>query len=512
MVMVREAVNPAAPDESGAASRVLVPGRNCWRIARASRAAVLPDACNYFPALDQALRKATRSILIVGWDFDGRIQLKPDCDDCPQLGDVLHALAEERPELEIRILVWSVAIVHAAGAPLPLLFGAPWQDHPRITLKLDQEHPFYGSHHQKLVAIDDQVAFVGGMDLTVQRWDSCDHTEADPIRMDPDGCAYRPLHDVHAVVEGDAARALAEVARDRWRRATGEELAPVQVAEERWPDDVTAEFSDVPVAVARTAPALGQEPAIGEIKALTLDMFAAARRSIYVEAQYFSAHSIRKVLAQSLAATDGPEIIVVTPKPMHGFLERLVMVKNRDRLVRQLRHADRHNRFRVLFPVVPGKQGKAAEVMVHSKVVIVDDELLRIGSANLNNRSMGLDTECDIVIIAENDATRRAIARVRHRLLGEHLDASPEAVEQTVADRGSLVHGIDTLNRNRRGLRPFPETKLNGPIGSVLGTWLLDPARPFQPMWWRRRHKRKEGPRRLPRRVRKRRAGGPTPR
>jgi phosphatidylserine/phosphatidylglycerophosphate/cardiolipin synthase-like enzyme len=145
--------------------------------------------------------------------------------------------------------------------------------------------------------------------------------------------------------------------------------------------------------------------------------------------------------------------------------------------------------------------------MVHSKLVIIDDEILRIGSANLNNRSMGLDTECDIVIEANNDATRRAIAHVRHRLLGEHLDVSPEAVAQAVIDRGSLVHAIDYLNRNRRGLRPFPETKLNGPIESVLCTWLFDPTRPLQPLWWRRRHKRKEGPRRLPRRVRKRRVG-----
>lgn len=488
--------------------RLLEPGHNCGTIAPATRVAVLADACHYFPRLDEALRKATRSIIIVGWDFDGRIKLRPDCDDdCPQLGDLLRSLVEQRPELEIRILVWSVAIIHAAGAPMPLLLGAPWQDHPRITLKLDQEHPFYASHHQKLVAIDDQVAFIGGMDLTVRRWDSCGHEDADPIRLDPDGCAYSPLHDVHSIVEGDAARALGDVARDRWRRATGEVLPPVRGSASLWPEDLEPDFTDVAVAVARTAPALGKEAKIGEIKTLTLDMLAAAQRSIYIEAQYFTARSLRKVLEKSLQATRGPEIIVVTPRPMHGMLERLVMSKNRDRLVRHLRRADRHNRLRVFYPVVPGKQGKACEVMVHSKLVIVDDEILRIGSANLNNRSMGLDTECDIVIEADNDETRRGIAHVRDRLLGEHLDVSPEAVAQAVTDHGSLVRAIDYLNRNRRGLRPFPETKLNGPIRSVLGTWIFDPPRPFQPMWWRRRHKRKEGPRRLPRRVRRRRVG-----
>jgi phosphatidylserine/phosphatidylglycerophosphate/cardiolipin synthase-like enzyme len=511
MTMVRETTQPREPSESDAPAagpRLLAPGRNCWRIAPSSRAAILPDACHYFPRLDEALRKAERSITIIGWDFDGRIKLKPDCgDDCPQLGDLLRSLVEDRPELEIRILVWSVAVIHAAGAPIPLLLGAPWQDHPRITLKLDQEHPFYGSHHQKLVIVDDQVAFIGGMDLTVQRWDSCGHADSDPIRLDPDGCAYSPLHDVHSIIEGEAARALGDVARDRWRRATGEILQPVAGAGSLWPEDLEPDFVDVDVGIARTAPAFGKEPAIGELEELTLDMLAAARHSVYIEAQYFSARSLRKVLTKSLLATHGPEIIVVTPRPMHGWLERMVMAQNRDRLLRHLRRADRHNRLRVFYPVVPAREGKACQVMVHSKLVIIDDEILRIGSANLNNRSMGLDTECDIVIEANNDATRRAIAHVRHRLLGEHLDVSPEAVAQAVIDRGSLVHAIDYLNRNRRGLRPFPETKLNGPIESVLCTWLFDPTRPLQPLWWRRRHKRKEGPRRLPRRVRKRRVG-----
>lgn len=490
-----------------AASRLLAPGRNCWRIAQASRAAVLADACHYFPRVEMALRQATRSILIVGWDFDGRIKLRQDADDCEQLGDLLRALVEARPELEVRILVWSVAVIHAAGAPMPLLLGAPWQNHPRITLKLDQEHPFYGSHHQKLVVVDEQVAFVGGMDLTVQRWDSCDHPDNDPVRVDPDGCAYSPLHDVHAIVEGDAARALADVARDRWRRATGETLPATPGEADLWPEDLEPEFIDVPVAVARTAPALGKEPAIEEIKALTVEMIAAASRTIYIEAQYFSARRVRDAIEKSLAAASGPDIVVVTPRPMHGLMERLVMTRNRDRMLRQLRRADRHNRLRVMYPVVPGRDGGVCQVMVHSKLVIIDDELLRIGSANLNNRSMGLDTECDIVIEATDEASRRAIARVRGRLLGEHLDVSPEAVAQAQADLGSLARAVDHLNRNRRGLRPFPETRLGGPVHAVIGTWLLDPSRPLQPLWWRRRHKRKEGPRRLPRRVRRRRAG-----
>ena len=68
-------------------------------------------------------------------------------------------LVDTHPDLEVRILVWSVAVVHTPSAPLALLVGEAWQDHPRITLRLDTTHPIYASHHQKIVVIDDAVAF-----------------------------------------------------------------------------------------------------------------------------------------------------------------------------------------------------------------------------------------------------------------------------------------------------------------------------------------------------------------
>src|SRR5215203_1756256 len=118
--------------------RILRPGQNCWRIQQADRAAILVDGGPYFAHLEDALRQAERSILIVGWDFDGSIRLRPDLpsETSPPLGQLLRSLVETRPQLEIHILVWSVAVVHAPGDPLPLLFGAEWQDHPRIRLRL----------------------------------------------------------------------------------------------------------------------------------------------------------------------------------------------------------------------------------------------------------------------------------------------------------------------------------------------------------------------------------------
>lgn len=457
---------------------VLEPGRNCFRIACSKRAAVLIDAAPYYARLEQALCRARRSILIIGWDFDGRIKLCPDHHDCRPLGEFLSSLVEARPELEIHILVWSGAVVHGPSDAKPLLVGAPWQDHPRITLKLDQHHPVYASHHQKLVVIDDVIAFAGGIDLTVQRWDTCGHKERESFRCGPDGAAYRPVHDVQMVIDGEAARVLADVARERWHVATGKRLNAANGTFDLWPLDLPPDFTDTPVAIARTVPAWGQTAAVTEIATLTEDLLSAARQWLYIESQYFTGSKVRRIIEKSLAAAHGPEVVVVVKRTSPGLLERFVMGANRDRLMRRMRQADRYNRLRFYYPVVGGKN-ESCEVLIHSKVLIVDDEILRIGSSNLNNRSMGLDTECDLVIEASNAEQRRAIARIRDQLLGEHLSVAPETVAQAVARHDSLIGGIEACNHGERGLREFPESDNAGPAKPIPGTSVLDPEKPL---------------------------------
>ena len=81
----------------------------------------------------------------------------------------------------------------------------------------------------------------------------------------------------------------------------------------------------------------------------------------------------------------------------------------RSKLVERLRAADVEGRFNVYYPEMPGL-AEGTCIDVHSKMMAVDDEWLRIGSANINNRSMGVDTECDLAIEAGG---RAEIAR-RH--------------------------------------------------------------------------------------------------
>ena len=437
---------------------------------------MLVDAAAYFRRLANALEAAERSILILGWDFDHRIRLEPP--NGPRLGDLLRSLAEARPELRIRILIWSLAPIHGPGSATALLFGARWHDHPRIEVKLDRTHLFYACHHQKIVCIDDTVGFVGGMDLTVGRWDNRLHAISNRRRIDPEGTYYPPMHDVQMVLVGEAARDVARVARERWLRATGEAIALPQSSVAPLSADGPGDFAEIPIAIARGASVATGDAPSQEVAALTLDCIAAARRWLYIETQYLTSQLVGEALARSLSAPTGPEILIVLTRRSAGFMEHLVMSENRDRLQRMLQKADRHHRLRCYYPVVPGPKGPR-EIKVHSKVMIVDDRLLRVGSANLNNRSMHLDSECDLALEARQPAERRRIAEIRNRLLAEHLGAAPERIAAILAETGSLFAVVERLNHGPRGLRSFGHVAAPGPTRPLPFTWLLDPSHPI---------------------------------
>jgi phosphatidylserine/phosphatidylglycerophosphate/cardiolipin synthase-like enzyme len=221
-----------------------------------------------------------------------------------------------------------------------------------------------------------------------------------------------------------------------------------------------------------------------------VDALKAARKTIYIEAQYMTAAYIGDVLAESLARDIGPEIVVLMTRESRGLMERFVMGRNRDHLIRRLKRADRHGRLLVCYPVVPKADGSEQQVLVHSKLIIVDDDFLRVGSSNLNNRSFGLDTEIDVAIEAAADQERAAIARIRNGLVAEHLGVEPQAVTEIAAGTGSLIEAIRTLNTGPCRLCAFAAMSGEGPTRPVLGTRLLDPKRPFEPLWFLRRKRR----------------------
>lgn len=452
---------------------------NCRSVARAQRVSLLIDGAAYFDAFMRAAQRAERSILILAWDFDSRTVLAYDERGRPRvlLGDFLNGLARRRRRLRVRVLDWDYPMIFGRERELPPLYGLSWKPHRRVHFRYDATHPLAGSHHQKIVVIDDRLAFVGGLDLTCRRWDTREHRPDDPRRTAA-GKPYPPFHDAMLALDGEAAQAVARVAWERWERATGRPLAPVATRSDPWPPSLPEDLAEVAVAVACSAPAYNGDPGAHEVEQLYLDMIARARHSIYIENQYFTARKVGEALAARLAQPDCPEIVLVTRLLSHGWLEEVTMHVLRTRLIRELQAADRNGKFNVYYPHVAGL-AEGTCVDTHSKLMIVDDEWLRVGSANLSNRSMGLDTECDVAIEAGGDASvRRGILRLRDGLLAEHLDATPEEVSRAIEQTGGMAAAIRALGTESRTLKPLEDVPEWSPA-VVSAVSLADPERPI---------------------------------
>ena len=473
-----------------AAAFALTPGRNCWRIEHAERFAVLVDGEAYFAAVRQALIAARRRVDILAWDIDSRVELvrgeRADDDRLPRaLGELLIALLERNPDLEVRILLWDYAPIYALERE-PLFFGtAPWRRHPRLRFIKDSAHPLAASQHQKLVLVDERIAFCAGLDLSKWRWDSSTHHVEDPRRRDPNGDPYPPYHDLAVLVDGAAAAALVGLFAERWRRAGGTATDALPAyGSDPWPETVAVTLRHQPVAIARTLPHLADRAEVRESERLYLDIIGAARSLLYIENQYLTSRAVGDALCRSLGRPQGPDIIIVLPRETGHWLEQHTMDVLRARLLERLRAADRHRRLRTYYP----EAGGGVAMMVHAKLMIADDRILRIGSSNLSNRAMGLDSECDLCILAERETQSRAIAELRRRLLAMLLSQTPAAVAAAEARPG---HGPIAAVEALRAAPPHAEgtLRLAELEGRSMPEWerqlpderLIDPDRPLDP-------------------------------
>lgn len=483
-------VPAAAPDSTLQSPGLLQPGRNCWRVEQATRLAFLVDGEEYFGAVRASLAAARHSFFVLGWDVDRRMRLVPQGsnDGLPdELGDFLDALVERNRQLRGFILAWDYSMLYAFEREWPPLFGLGWKMRPGLEFHADNRHPLGASHHQKIVVVDDQVAFVGGFDLAESRWDTRDHQPEHPLRRNSSGQSYGPFHDVAAVVEGPCAHALGELCRERWRRATGTPPKPhwQPAASDAgvWPASVEPALRGVDVAIARTEPAFDGEPGVDELRLLHLDAIALARESIFAENQYFTSPIIADALVSRLTASTGPQVAVISPAEQSGWLESSTMGVLRARMHHRLHEADNSDRYRMYCPTYECEEGTGPCINVHSKVLVVDDEFVTIGSANLSNRSLGLDTECNIAVeSAGRRDVREAIAGLRARLLAEHLDTTDDAVRAEMTSHGGLHEVIRSLSHGRRRrLQPI-DPAVDAAVDALVPDHdVLDPESPLGP-------------------------------
>ncbi len=435
---------------------ILIEGRNCSSKRKARNISFLIDGASYFKAFVRAAEQAKSTIYIAGWDIDSRISLlRRDSTEIEssRFGRFLDRVVAGKPDLRAYILLWDFSSLFMLDREFMPIFKLGWQTHSRIHFMLDDRHPLGASHHEKIVVIDDSIAFVGGMDFGKGRWDTSKHIVNDPRRMEPDGSIHNPFHDVQILLDGDVAQALGNVFRQRWYRASGILLvSPLPHDDYDWPAENAPDLEDVTVAIARTDPGYVEPPPVHEIEHLYRDAIASANKFIYIENQYLTSDSVIHALADRLTDPDGPEIVLILPHKSAGWLEEGTMDALRALALKRLVQADAFGRLAAYYPVLPGME--TGDMVVHSKVMVIDNDLVRIGSSNLSNRSMGLDTECDVALESSGeDRIREKIAGLRNRLLAEHLGSSPEIVEADLARSQSLVKTIEHLRNSGRTLK-----------------------------------------------------------
>ena len=464
---------------------ILKEGSNCWRIATAERAAFIIDGDDYFRAIREAMCNAQHSIFIIGWDIHSELRLVRDDqrDDYPEmLSPLLDSLAKQRPDLNIYILNWYFAMIYTMEREFFPSYRLQWKSNKRVHFRLDGNHPVGASQHQKIVVVDDKIAFSGGLDLSKWRWDTSAHTIDDKRRVDPDGKPYPPFHDVQLLVDGEAAARMAEMARTRWRTAARNDAVELNTDTpgDPWPASIPATLNKVRLGIARTLPTYQGRNEVREVERLYLDSIEAAEKTIYIENQYLSSHRIGQALSERLRQNSGPEIIIVMPEKTGGWLEQHTMDVLRARLLRELRDADQHERLRVYYARL--SQEPHVSLMIHSKVMIIDDWFARVASSNLSNRSMGLDSECDLAVESHDEQEcREAISAFRRRLLAEHLSVNEDDIAAAEEKHDSLIKAIESLREGERTLEP-----LVGEIPADIDEWvpesaLLDPEKPVEP-------------------------------
>ncbi len=467
-------------------------GDTCWRVRRAGRAALLVDMDCYFEAAKAAMQRARRSIHFLNWAFEQDTFLDPgpngSGDEGDRIGNFLKGLSEQRPELDIRILCWKSAMPVAATQHF-----FPFADRrafrgTRVKFVLDGRLPTGACHHQKMLVIDDQIGFCGGGDIGPDRWDTPEHLDDDPRREKTrrDHKDYDSRHEVMSVVDGDAAVVLGELFRARWLRATGETLSPWEAGDSpAWPDGVTPDFHEVAIGLSRTEAAWRGRPEVREVEALHLEAIRAAKRLIYMENQYFTSPLMAEALATRLRETGGPEVVLISTQHSPSYFDRATMDKTRLNFIAHLQAADPGGRFHAYSPVTT----LGRTIIVHAKLTIVDDGLLRIGSANVNNRSMGFDTECDLSIEAQDAPARERIAQRRTRLIAHWLGCTDADVEAAVAEAGGVGAGLERLRASGHvRLRPIVPAPISAVARFVAHWHLGDPIGSpdaWRP-WWRR--------------------------
>ncbi|MBI2931567.1 MAG: phospholipase [Planctomycetes bacterium] len=447
---------------------LLVPGRNCWTVAPAESSGLLVDAADYYSTFYHCARQARRTILMAGWQFDSTVELLrgPDRADA-RAPDVallafLDRLCARNPDLRVYILEWNYNPIFVFQREILQTLKFSSTRHRHILLRFDDRHAIGASHHQKFVIVDRDIAFLGGTDICEHRWDDRRHLAENPLRAESDGTPYGPYHEAHAYMTGPVVDELIALFRARWRMSGGTDIEEPASP----PRPLPVKSPGLPLGPARVGLSLtlGRtfEPpqgAVRQIRRLYLDAIDAAEEFIYIENQYFSSRAVYKALVRRMEDPRRTklDIVLIYPKENEAFTEELAVGFAQRSYLRHLKDVSVRtgHALGIFYTASLDRHGDEAPRYIHSKILIVDDRLLTIGSANTTNRSLGVDSELNACWDATGDLRlAQAIRAARVDLLAEHAGVSPDRLP--TQGRG-LVEALTEIAREpQRTIFPHP--------------------------------------------------------
>ena len=366
---------------------------------------VLVDGAEALPAIAAEIARAESYVHLAGWFFSPELHLSREEEPVV----VRNLLAELAERVDVRVLSWK-------GAPIPVFKPSQREvremldalsRHTKIQAYADGCTGFTHCHHEKLVVVDGRVAFVGGIDLTLDGGDPWDT----PAHIARGGIGW---HDAAVRIEGPAVADVEQHFRVRWHGATREVLPPPVE-----PD----EAGGVEAQIVRTVPArVYSSVRQGDYSILEayIGALRSAERFIYLENQFLWSPEIVTILAEKLESppSDDFRVLVLLPARANDGADI-----SRGQVAALIHAADETTRF-LACTIYARERNLRDPVYVHSKIGIVDDRWLTLGSANLNAHSLFHDTEMNVVTLDE-----RVAKAARVRLWSEHLELAPEEIE-----------------------------------------------------------------------------------
>ncbi len=402
--------------------------RSSYPVRTTGNLSFFVDAEDSFASIAAALESAKRHVYITCAYASLNFRMRPPATE--QLLDLCHRLSLRG--ITVALLFWKPTGVVAGtvpdGSAAQIKIAAPavlarWDVANTAGIYPRQ----LGCHHQKTFVIDGVVAFVGGINMTQDYWDTCAHASVDdrrvsydivePVKRAQAGAIALPLHDVFARFDGSAAADVEANFVERWNGATersGPDLTATAVA------DAGASGGALIQVLRTIAPNTYPHTAAGEqsIKEAMLNAINGAQHSIYFENQYFFDDDV--VGALRGAGERGVRIVgLLTRQPdagqFVGHLESLMEDGEESRFQWTSFNPTLRQRIQLYTPFTSDAQ-PARDIYVHSKTMIVDDRWVIVGSANISFTSM--DFHSEMCVLVEDAAHARAL---RVRLWAEHF-------------------------------------------------------------------------------------------